>query len=58
MMAGVLLAISAGTIDGVSVYMQIEAAAAFYFAIVFSAGFLFVRVLWLEPRVDPIVAVV
>jgi hypothetical protein len=39
--------------------MQIAAAATLYFAIVFGAGFLWgaVRVLWLEPRVGPSVAV-
>jgi hypothetical protein len=39
--------------------MRIAAAAALYFAIVFGVGFLLgpIRVLWLEPRAGPIVAV-
>ena len=39
--------------------MRIAAAAALYFAIVFGAGFLLgpIRVLWLEPRVGPLAAV-
>ncbi|HWE16955.1 MAG TPA: hypothetical protein VG758_07215 [Hyphomicrobiaceae bacterium] len=38
--------------------MRIAAAAALYFAIVFSVGFLLgpIRVLWLEPRVGPVLA--
>ena len=38
--------------------MRIAAAAALYFAIVFGAGFILgpIRVLWLEPRVGPVVA--
>ena len=40
--------------------MRIAAAAALYFAIVFGVGFLLgpIRVLWLEPRLGPTLAVV